>query len=602
LKKIGKALLFLFIILQTTLVAVDDLTFTARVNTQRIHLNNYLAYDVVISGKDLSGLPKLTLPDFQGKFDVVSSSKQTSYSFSNGSVNNSEIRKFSLLPVKTGDIIIGAASIKFKGKLYKTNTIKVTVIPPVNSSPVPSPKPAVKAITPPSTPKTQKRSTPKPKPVVKPTKQYSNIFADAQLDKREMFVGEQLTYSLKLFRRLRLFSDIAFEIPEFNGFWVEPLEINKSEMLDSSTGRRYHVRELEKKALFPLNPGTISIAKSRIGVVVNMFEGQKVLHSDALNVLVKPLPEEGKPDDFSGLVGEFQLHGSLSSRQVTENNSLTYTIILSGKGNLRSIENISYVADKNYKIYRAKVEDNLNNKLVVSGERTFSYIVIPKTSGEVSIPEFNLSYFSADDKQYKVITLKPIPIRVYPADKYSQIESESYLPSAQKLSVLNEDLQYLRTPLDLDEDYSPLKERFLFMLLLYLNGLAIVVLLLAILKKYYWKTDFKALRSKRAYDAAIVSVDALNKEDTGPYLSQSHTIILDFLSAKIGESLLGKTHSDIKTILIAASVSEPIVDQVITILEKLSFLAYAPDTEGRASLSQVESEMKSLFAELRESL
>ena len=102
--------------------------------------------------------------------------------------------------------------------------------------------------------------------------------------------------------------------------------------------------------------------------------------------------------------------------------------------------------------------------------------------------------------------------------------------------------------------------------------------------------------------AEALLMDALNKEDTGPYLSQSHTIILDFLSAKIGESLLGKTHSDIKTILIAASVSEPIVDQVITILEKLSFLAYAPDTEGRASLSQVESEMKSLFAELRESL
>ncbi|RAP35587.1 hypothetical protein DID80_06235 [Candidatus Marinamargulisbacteria bacterium SCGC AAA071-K20] len=588
LKKSGKVLFFGILLFQTLLFA-DDLSFTARVNSQRLSLSSYLSYEVVISGEDISSLPKLTLPDFKGKFDVISSSKQSSFSFSNGQVSNSEIRKFSLLPVKTGDIIIGSAAIKYKGKTYKTNIIKVTVMPPVSSSAAANNQAAAAQTS---------QASKKPKN----NKQFANIFADAKVDKTSVYVGEQLTFNLKLYRRLRLFSDIAFEIPEFNGFWVEPLEANKDESLDRTTGRRFHVRELEKKALFPLKPGTIIIPKSRVGVVINMFEGQKLLQSKAIKVSVKPLPEVGKPDGFSGLVGEFQLHGALSSRQVSENNSITYKVTLSGRGNLRSIENINYEKDGTFKIYRAKVEDKLQNVSVISGERIFSYIVIPKKSGEVSVPSFKLSYFSPEDKQYKVISLPAVPIRVYEADTTTQIETESYLPSSQKLAVLTEDLQYLRTPLDLSQHYSALDKGMLFMALLYFNYLAAVCLLLAIIKKYYWKTDFKALRSKRAFESAVAAVNALDKTNTGHYLSQCQTIILDFLSDKIGESLLGKTQPEIKSILLEAKVSEYVVGQVISVLDKLSFLAYAPDAEGKSQLGQVDSEIKALFTQLKETL
>lgn len=573
----------------------NELNFTARVNTNRLNLNSYLTYEVVISGSDLNGLPELTLPDFGGKFDVVSSSKQTSFTFVNGEVSNSEIRKFSLLPSQTGDLIIGPASIKFKGKTYRSNSIKVTVLPPEEAQSNQNQAPQSSTSQAQQSGNTNTVSPPA-------TTQLGNIFADASLSKESVYVGEQVVFNLRLFRRLRLFSDIAFEVPDFNGFWIEPLTISKEEKLDNSTGRRFHVRELDKKALFPLKPGALEIPASRVGVVVNMFEGQKVLNSNPLTLTVKPLPEEGKPSQFSGLVGEFTIAGKLNQNMVTQNNSITYTIVLTGNGNIRSVEDIQFKPSDQFKIYRAKVEDQLNNDTVISGKRIFNYIIIPKEAGKLMVPEFGISFFSPQDEQYKDLRLAQEEITVFAASTATQIQSESYLPQAQKVQVLEQDLRYLKTPLDIHKTYKDLRENIIFSVLFYGNLLLALVLVLGIVKRFYWKTDTNSLRSKRAYTKALKALDKLDKANIKTYLSQSQTIFLEFLSDKVSSSLLGKTHAEIKAVLSEKSLSEQEIDAVLGILEKLSFLAYAPDAEREAQLNQVELEIKAVFDQLKEAL
>ena len=53
-----------------------------------------------------------------------------------------------------------------------------------------------------------------------------------------------------------------------------------------------------------------------------------------MTIDVKPLPA-GKPADFSGGVGEFNITSSINSTNVKTNDAVTVKLVISGTGNLK---------------------------------------------------------------------------------------------------------------------------------------------------------------------------------------------------------------------------------------------------------------------------
>ena len=70
----------------------------------------------------------------------------------------------------------------------------------------------------------------------------------------------------------------------------------------------------------------------------------RAVTSEALELKVLPLPQQGRPADFSGLVGRYQLESNLEPKQVKAGESATFTVELKGRTHLPPIVGISSIS------------------------------------------------------------------------------------------------------------------------------------------------------------------------------------------------------------------------------------------------------------------
>ena len=57
-----------------------------------------------------------------------------------------------------------------------------------------------------------------------------------------------------------------------------------------------------------------------------------------MKINVKPLPLEGRPADFSGAVGDFQVTAAVEDHNVVSNQPFNYKVRFEGRGNAKLIE------------------------------------------------------------------------------------------------------------------------------------------------------------------------------------------------------------------------------------------------------------------------
>ena len=338
--RIKFAVVSLIIMLANVSLFCQEFSVSARVTRDKISINDRLDYELTIIGKELNNLPAPKLPNFQGKFDVISSSEATSFSWINGNVTSSKIKSYILMPVKVGKFLIEPAEIVFKGEKYQTGEVNIEVISANVSTAVPGA--VVQAQQQPQAqPQMGSRGHRRDRLFNKQSIE-GNVFVEANTDKQEVYVGEQVVFSLDFYRRIQLWSNISFEAPKFQGIWVDDLETQEAHVKASVNGRWFYKFELLKKALFPLEPGEVTISPARVGFVVNPFDGQRIMASKAISLKVIPLPIEGRPAYFSGAVGSYSLEASVDKTDVVRNSPIALSIVLKGDGNLKSISDLSF--------------------------------------------------------------------------------------------------------------------------------------------------------------------------------------------------------------------------------------------------------------------
>ena len=62
-----------------------------------------------------------------------------------------------------------------------------------------------------------------------------------------------------------------------------------------------------------------------------------VVGSNPVEIEVLPLPEAGRPDAFTGLVGRLEVSASIDRTDAETNDALTYRLEVSGTGNIRTL-------------------------------------------------------------------------------------------------------------------------------------------------------------------------------------------------------------------------------------------------------------------------
>src|SRR5690606_5333817 len=85
--------------------------------------------------------------------------------------------------------------------------------------------------------------------------------------------------------------------------------------------------------------GEIEIDPFSINVLISGYYGAEnvQLTSDPVSMKVRGLPS-GKPDNFSGAVGNYKLNASLSKKEVKANEAVNLEVEIVGSGNLNTLK------------------------------------------------------------------------------------------------------------------------------------------------------------------------------------------------------------------------------------------------------------------------
>jgi len=579
-----KRLVFILVLLMP-LHAIAQ-TFTATVDEKTVGDNQQFQISFTISGQNLKGVKNLKPPSFSDFMTLSGPSQSTNIQFINGVQSASYSYSYILRAKRIGVFTIGKASIEFNGKLYETEPIKITV---VKGS---------------SLPKQKKKDG-----EISNEEIAKNLFIRAIVNKRKVFLGEQVTVVYKLYTRLNIAAQMSInKLPQYQGFWTEELESSNNitfstEMID---GKQFRVGTLKRAALFPTQTGKLEITPFELTVPIqlrrnrnrnNFFDdffndpfgaSQTVKYnatSNKVTINVLPLPATGKPESFNGAVGDFTLNAGIDKTTAKTNESMTLKVSISGKGNLELLKLPKLDLPAGFEKYEPKTSENINRKNVISGKKTAEYLMIPRVVGKREIPAIEFSYFNPEKKKYFTLRSKSFALNITQGEKL--IETE--FTSKEDILKLGSDIRFIKTS---NYDIYKKEESILFTTFFWAGGIVPVILLLVLVG---WKRKNDKLagnlsllhyqRARKVAKSRLKKAKKLMQENNyTEFYTEISLALFGYLEDKFhipkAEFTIEKAADELRN----AGVEETLIETVKKTAEDCEFVRFSPGAEKDSAM------------------
>lgn len=431
--KIGNFLsYFIFLFSLSTQAAV---TAQSTVDRNEMGMGDTLTLTISLSSSESLEVQEPRLQSLDG-FELVnawnSSSTASKLVQGNGGFQFETIRRqdfnYMITPTRTGAITIPSVEVVAGGKQYFTKPITVQVsaegsgaaTPPANLPQMPDEDESEDVF---NQLLQNRNRLNNPAHRTMPKNQNEAFFVQIELDKTDVYEGEQIVANWYIYTRGNILSLDRLKFPDLKGFWKEIIEevpaLNFTQ--EVINGIPYRKALLASHALFPIKPGTAIVDEYRIKATVQVptnpfsafgfgrpYSFTKV--SERVKINVKPLPVDGKPNDFSGAVGQFDVRASIEGERFPVNQPFSLKVRFEGSGNAKLIEIPSLNLPKNMEVYDTKSE----SKFFKNGRsyKQFDVLLIPREEGKVTIPEMTFSLFDPQQKKYIQRKTEAIEINV----------------------------------------------------------------------------------------------------------------------------------------------------------------------------------------------
>lgn len=154
----------------------------------------------------------------------------------------------------------------------------------------------------------------------------------------------------------------------------------------------------------------------------DMFDAGRVVDKDvtlrgrAGTAHVSPLPAAGKPRDFSGAVGQFQLQAHASDTQLHQGEPSELHVTLRGAGNFGQFSAPRLASDARWTAYDPTSKFTASDALAMRGTTEYVQALTPERSGELQLPGVSFSYFDPTTQRYVTLTTAAIGVHVAGSD------------------------------------------------------------------------------------------------------------------------------------------------------------------------------------------
>jgi BatD DUF11 like domain len=539
-------------------------------------------------------------PSFQG-FDASGLGQYINNSWINGKTSFNKSYTYLLSPKAKGTFTIGSATIEIGGATYKTAPFKIVVGDAVAN---PNPQPRYDPFDPFGRRRQQEQQ---PEPTVDNPNEGIHLVAEVQNTSPYVNQPVNVVYKLYVSNGAGVSSFIEKESPKYNDFWSQ-IEITDGRTMTIQNGTyngqpaRYVV--LRKAVLYPQKSGRLQLEPLVVDMTVQVpygprdFFGRQAVKEVKTTattgkryINVRALPEAGKPDDFSGAVGNFDFSVIPSKTTSTNGESIQLTVKVSGKGNLKLLSLPKPVVPPALEMYDPEHKEDVKVPLTgMTGSVSDVYTLVPNAKGKYPIKAMSFSWFDLASGTYKTKTADEIMVNVLNVPASAATASAKAGAGKQEVTA-TEQFRYVATQTSLSamggEDFYG---SGLFYTLLFLPFALIPVVVLVRRKKEAYDSDVEGNKTRTNSKLAKKFLTAAKKElgNKEPFYLALEKALHNFLKAKLRIETSELSRDNIQELLLSRKADADTVNDFAKIMDNCEFARYAPSS-GTAMQQDYES-------------
>ena len=550
--------------------AFAQITFEANVSKNKLGVNERLSVEFTMNKNGDNFNP----PEFSG-FRVVSGPFQSvSQSWVNGKSSYKKSYKYILEPTAKGKITIKQAVIEIDGTVYKTTPINITVTTAVDK------------------PSDGQGST---------VEADDNIHLVAEVSKSNPYLNEAITVTYKLYVSPRISVSNWREIanPKFADFWSQNIDIKQLKVQNGQyQGEPYRYVTLRRTVLYPQKSGKLDIEPLSLSIDVevpsnrrDIFGGRlfetvkKNVSAGRRTINVKPLPQAGKPANFTNAVGDFNFSVTTNKNQLDATESLEATVRISGNGNLAMFDFPDLEVPSSLEIYEPERQERVSTTVNgMRGSVEEKYTIVPNYKGKYPISPISFSYFDLSTESYKTITSDEIMIDVMSGPENAgnaTASTNSTSNNKQAVVTTGTPFRYIK----LNTDLQPIGEQGFFRSPTFWSLLLgpIILIPLAIIfgrKREERANDVRGNRIRKADKLArkYLSEAKKNLGNQQAFYESLERALHNYLKAKLSIQTSEMSKDRISRLLKERGAEEQTSIEFIALLESCEFARYTPSS------------------------
>lgn len=394
-----------------------------------IRPGDYATYRLVFRNANGASVRPSDIPVPDGLV-ITGTSQSQNYSFINGRASSSVTLDFTMAAEREGEFTIPAWKISFGGKSFDiaAATLKVS-----NSAPArqySGMRGGFRRISP--SMREQNHSY--------DDSLKNSITLELKLPREKIYVGETIKCELvlscdkSLYEKGYRISQIVPQIKNIDAF--ECPAFNEEPVIDTDSDPN-KLFVIYRTVITPLKAGSYDLEFSAAGILnreisledimgMSMMDRMLSLGSGRrmrfdvpmkpLKLQILPLPSEGKPKNFTGAIGKFDLaEVSVTPDALSVGEPCTILVKIIGTGNFNRMNAPALTDTKNWKTYKPKssfIDESGNQGYI--GLKTFEYTVVPTAADLATAPRVAFNYFDPEAGKYVENTSEPLKVSVAP--------------------------------------------------------------------------------------------------------------------------------------------------------------------------------------------
>jgi hypothetical protein len=535
-----------------------------------------------------TGGGEFAAPPFTGFIKLIG--PQTSYSSSTQIINGKMSHQTSysyvyyLQSVNAGKFVIAPAEFTIANKTYASDSLHIEVIgsgSPQHNAPAGG---------------TAGAGTSDVQPAG------NDLFVNLSLNRKDVYIGEYIAASVKLYTRVNLSGINEIKYPPFNNFLksditTPPLTSLKQENV---RGTIYGTGVVQQFLLYPQVTGEIEIDPVQISVLVQQKAGRadpffgdffttyqtlpRAVASQPVKVNVKPLPGI-KPADYSGVVGQLNIKSTLSRDTVNVNDPVNLNITIAGTGNLKVAASPILKLSPDIEVYDPKITDDIKNSMNgTSGQKTFEFLLIPRHNGDFTVPAVTYSYFNPSTARYEKLTTKPFRFHAKKGSDQNNAGITVYGGiSKEDVKYLGKDIRFIKSnPGNLARASNIILSSRSFYSIYAFSAVVFFVILFMRREHIRRNSDVTQVKNRKAGKVAAKrlhnAAECLKNDEIDTFYEEILKAIWGYLSDKLNIPVSDLTRSNAVDALEANGIDGELLTNLQSILDTCEYARYAPSS------------------------